>query len=96
MLTLRFSTPNSDELGLIIETKLTGPDCGYIIGEPRFNFTYFEVYVFEDELWKLYTGYHIGDVDGALLMWRYASEEEKQIVGDLRQYIDSYSTCPDF
>jgi hypothetical protein len=61
----------------------------------RFGRNYFDVDLIEDGVWKLYTSYSISDPDSPWVIWQYASAEEKQIVGDLQQYVDDYSTGPD-
>lgn len=57
----------------------------------QFNVIY--VFLWEDETWKLATGYTLIDRDAIRRDWAYVSEWEREAIGDIERYADMHFDC---
>ncbi|MEO8391663.1 MAG: hypothetical protein ABI700_01600 [Chloroflexota bacterium] len=76
-----------------IDQDVVDSNGSYIRSLPSLTIMNIFVFISEDKKWKLYTMYPFGDSESALRDWSYVSPEEKQAIGDLQMYINTYSTC---
>jgi hypothetical protein len=66
---------------------------GKILNEYDWWFKVIDVFLREDESWKLATGYDFMDIDGGLRDWAYAPEWQRNYIGDLPSIVESHFNC---